>query len=122
MRGQIAGILGAGRADGDRGDRDTARHLNRRQQRIEAIQRPTAHRDADHRAGGQTGDCTGEVGGEPGGGDEYRAATALGIDHIVMGGGRGAVGRGDLDLVRDLQRRQYVQRGLNGRQVGVRTH
>ena len=42
-----AGVLGV--ADRDRRDRDAARHLHDREQRVEAVELAERHRDADHR-------------------------------------------------------------------------
>ena len=66
----------AGLADGERADRDAARHLHDREQRILALQRVRVHRHAEHRQRRHRCGHAGQVGGAAGAGDDHLEAVA----------------------------------------------
>ena len=120
--GQDAGILGTGGADRQRTDRYAARHLNNRQQGIEARQAFGFDRHAQDRQRRHRRHHARQVGGTPcPGNDDLKPAVAraFGIgDHTV---GR-AMGRDDLAFMRDAQLLQHLGRMAHRRPVGLAAH
>ena len=108
--------------DGNGGHRNATWHLHDGVERIHSGERPTHHRDADHRQGGEGRHHPGQMGSPSSPGDNYTEALITGflseIDHFK----RRAVSRKHPDLHLHSQLPQDGRGGLHGGQVGIAAH
>ena len=65
---------------------------------------------------------TRKMGGHARRGDEHRAAAVLGIEDIVAGRGGGSVCGAHPHFVPHAERVQHFERGLDHREIGIRSH
>ena len=87
-----------GPVNGNSGHRDPGRHLYRRQERVNAVQRIGFQWDADDRQGGLGSQRARQMGGHARGGDEHAEAVFPGVPGELGGLEGGAVGGIDVDL------------------------
>jgi hypothetical protein len=92
LGGQQAGVLGARLADGQGGHGNAARHLDDRQQGIEAAEGLGLHRHAQHRQVGHRGGHARQVGRAAGAGDDHLEARGLARPWRSRTGARGCGG------------------------------
>ena len=109
-------------ADRDRRDRHAGRHLDDRQQRVEAVEVLEGDGYADHRQRRHRGEHPGQVGRSPGAGDDHpepatRRLLAVG-QHLL----RHPVRRDDVGLERHVELLQRLRGSLHHRPVGVGAH
>src|SRR5690242_17550041 len=75
LDGQDSRVYGAWLPDCGAGNRDSARHLNDRQQRIQTAQTGAGDRDSNHRQNSMRGNYPPEMGGASGGHNDYFQAS-----------------------------------------------
>ena len=122
LRGEQAGVGGAGLADRQRADRHAGRHLHDGEQAVLARQRLGGDGHAEH--GQHRHGCghAGQVRRPAGAGDDHLEAARLGALGIVVEPLGRAVGRDHLGLVGDARARQHVGGVLHGGPVGQAAH
>ena len=108
--------------DGDRGDRDAARHHHGRQKGVHTVKRGAAAWHSDDRERGVCGYRSRQVGSHAGEGDYNAEAFAPCRQRPVSRLGRCAVRRINMRLVRDTKLLQYRGSLLHYRQVAVASH
>src|SRR5215472_11891539 len=121
-RGEEAGVLCAGVADGEGGDGHAAGHLHDGEERVDAVERVRLDGDAEDREAGFCGDHAGEVCGAAGSGDDDADTTRLGCSGVVEHAVRRAVRGDDLGFVGDGELGEDVGGVLEGGPVGARAH
>ena len=109
-RAKQRGVLGAGVADGQRPDRDAARHLDDRQQRVQPLQRPALHRHSQDRQRGLGGNHAGQVRRAARPGDDHAQSAFFGRAGVLAHPFRRAMRGDDAALVRDLELFEHLRR------------
>ncbi len=119
---QQCGVDRARLADGQRADRDAARHLHDRQQRILAFQGMRIDRHTEHRQWCHRRRHAGQVGGSAGPRDNHLEAFVAGAMGEVVQPLRRAMRRDDQRLIADLERVEGFGGVFHRGPVGLTAH
>ena len=108
--------------DGDRGDGNARRHLDRRVKSVKTVERAARNGNADHRQHRARREHTAEMGGAAGGGDDDLKPALLGGAGIFQSDVGRAVRRDDARFIAYAEPVERLTRLFDERPVRIRPH